>query len=141
MTQPANHRSSKLEETATTAVAWLLAALFAFFGATKLAGADAQVARFEAWGYPLWFMYVVGATEVASALALLSRRTAFYGAAALVGLMIGGAATHLVAGEVMQAPLPIVTAAAAGLVALLRRPAWLSVPRRENATTEVGDGP
>lgn len=123
MTEAPQPRRTTTERHVATIASWLLAGLFLLLGASKLAAADAQVAMFQGWGYPLWFMYVVGAAEVAAALLLLAQPTAFLGATLVFGLMVGGAGTHLAAGELWQLPLPIVTAVAAALVALLRRPA------------------
>lgn len=123
MTDPGHPRRATIETAAATTAAWVLALAFAFFGATKLAAADAQVAMFQGWGYPLWFMYTVGAAELTAAILLLSRKTAFYGATLVAALMFGGIATHALAGEIMQLWLPAMTLTAAGLVATLRRPA------------------
>jgi putative oxidoreductase len=72
-----------------------LAALFLFAGGSKLAGAPAMVALFEAIGVGQWFRTVTGVIEVASAVALLAPAVAPVGAVALVATMIGAVATHL----------------------------------------------
>lgn len=139
MTETTPTRLDDTERIAATTVAWLLAGLFALFGLSKLAAAEMQVAMFEGWGYPLWFMHVVGAAEVAAALLLIVPRTAFYGASIVVGLMVGGFATHAAAGEVMQLPLPLATGAAAMLLAVLRRPAWLTYGASEATPAQAGE--
>jgi putative oxidoreductase len=73
----------------------LLAAMFLFSGSSKLAGATAMVALFDAIGIGQWFRYVTGSIEVASAVALLAPALAPFGAAALVATMSGAVATHL----------------------------------------------
>lgn len=130
MTEPARRRWN-VEQATTRIVAWLLAALFASFGIAKLTAADAQVAMFQAWGYPLWFMAMVGAAEVTAAALLIPDRTRFYGAGLVFALMIGAAVTHGSAGEILQLPLPAVTAALAALLASLEMPAGL---RRTSGT-------
>ena len=73
----------------------LLAAMFLFSGGSKLAGAAAMVALFDAVGVGQWFRYVTGGIEVVSAVALLVPSLAVFGAGALVATMIGAVATHL----------------------------------------------
>ena len=73
---------------------FLLTALFAVQGGLKLSGSPAWVSRFEAWGYPDRFYYLIGAVEVAGAIALLVPRTARLGAVLLMLVMAGAAGTH-----------------------------------------------
>jgi putative oxidoreductase len=73
----------------------LLAAMFLFSGGSKLAGAAAMVALFDAIGVGQWFRYVTGGIEVASAAALLVPALAPFGALALAATMIGAVTTHL----------------------------------------------
>jgi len=73
----------------------VLAGLFLLAGGSKLAGAAAMVALFDAIGVGQWFRYVTGGTEVVSAVALLVPSLAPFGAVALVATMIGAVATHL----------------------------------------------
>jgi putative oxidoreductase len=72
-----------------------LAALFLFAGASKLAGAPAMVALFDAIGVGQWFRYVTGLIEVVSAVALLVPPFAPFGALLLAPTMVGAVATHL----------------------------------------------
>lgn len=138
MAETAHPRLTRGETIAVSAVAWTLAAVLAFFGTSKLIAADAQVAAFQAWGYPLGVMYAVGAAEVTAALLLLFPGTAFYGGTLALGVPVGAMATLVVAGQYTQLPLPAVTAAAAGLVALLRRPAWLTAWADGGRSTPMG---
>jgi hypothetical protein len=126
MSQTTHHGRAKTETIGVTAVAWILAAVLGFLGVTKLTMSQGQVAAFQAWGYPVWFMIAVGLAEVTAAILLAVPQTSFYGGLLAVGVLAGAAGTLLVAGQYTQLPLPLVTAAGAGLVALLRRPAWLS---------------
>ena len=72
-----------------------LAALFLFAGGSKLAGAPAMVALFEAIGVGQWFRAVTGLIEVVSAVALLVPALAPFGALLLASTMVGAIATHL----------------------------------------------
>ena len=72
-----------------------LAALFLFAGGSKLAGAPAMVALFDAIGVGQWFRYVTGLIEVLSAVALLVPALAPFGALLLASTMVGAIATHL----------------------------------------------
>jgi putative oxidoreductase len=72
-----------------------LAALFFFAGGSKLAGAPAMVALFDAIGVGQWFRYVTGLIEVVSAVALLVPALAPFAALLLVSTMAGAIATHL----------------------------------------------
>jgi putative oxidoreductase len=73
----------------------VLAALFLFAGGSKLAGAPAMVALFDAIGVGQWLRYVTGVIEVASAVALLVPSFAPFGALLLASTMVGAIATHL----------------------------------------------
>jgi len=77
------------------AVQIALAGMFLLAGGSKLFGAAAMVAMFDAIGIGQWFRYVTGAIEVSSAFALLVPSSAVFGAVALVTTMIGAVATHL----------------------------------------------
>jgi uncharacterized membrane protein YphA (DoxX/SURF4 family) len=71
-----------------------LATLFLFSGGSKLAGAPAMVALFEAIGIGQWFRYVTGLIEVVSAVGLLVPALAPFGALLLASTMVGAIATH-----------------------------------------------
>jgi putative oxidoreductase len=72
-----------------------LATLFLFAGGSKLAGAPAMVALFEAIGVGQWFRFVTGVLEVVSAVALLVPALAPFGALLLASTMGGAIATHV----------------------------------------------
>jgi len=61
--------------------------------------------RFRHWGYPEHFYQVIGALELLGGLSLLIPRLAGYGAAVLIVIMIGAAATHLVHEERWTSPV------------------------------------
>ena len=86
----------------------LMAAFFLMAGGAKLAGSPTQVAHFLRWGYPGWFMYVVGFVETIGALGLAVPRLAASAVILLGATMIGASLTHLVNGELRAVPVPLV---------------------------------
>lgn len=89
-------------------LAVILAAFFLLAGGLKLRGVPSQVDNFAHWGYAGWFLYVVGAVEVAGAVGLLVPRLAGFAALLLGGTMLGAALTHLVHHEMKAVPVPLV---------------------------------
>ena len=92
-------------------IVWILAGLlaFAFIGAgiTKLLGVEMQIKNLESWGYPLWFRFPIGLTEIAFALALLIPK---YRKLTLYGIFIWtllAVITHLQAGQANMIAGPI----------------------------------
>ncbi len=108
-----------------TAVLWvltlLLGAFFVMAGGTKLAAAESQSAHFIRWGYPGWFLYLVGFLETAGAIGLLVPRLAGLSALLLGGVMVGAALTHLVHDELAAVPVPLVLLCLLGAIAYARR--------------------
>jgi len=80
-------------------VTLILALIFLASGGAKLAGLDFEIQAFTRWGYPIWFMYAIGAAEVAGGIGLLIRRLSALAAACLAALMIGAVATHVIHAE------------------------------------------
>ncbi len=72
---------------------------------------------FARWGYPDDFYLVIGALEVAGALALLVPRTAAPAAIVLIVIMIGAGVTHALHGEWQR--LPQIAVMSALLVAVM----------------------
>ena len=77
----------------------VIAAIFLLSGGAKLAGLEFEIAVFERWGYPLWFMYLTGALEVLGGVGLWVKRVSALAAACLAALMIGAVATHILHSE------------------------------------------
>jgi len=77
----------------------VLAAIFFLSGAAKLAGLEFEIQAFERWGYPLWFMYLVGFIEVSGAAVLLIKSLRAVAAAGLGLFMIGPVVTHVLHAE------------------------------------------
>ena len=48
---------------------------------------------FRSWGYPMWFMFLIGCIELFGAVALLVRRTAAAAAFLLAAVMLGAVGT------------------------------------------------
>jgi uncharacterized membrane protein YphA (DoxX/SURF4 family) len=82
--------------------AWL-ALMFFFAGSRKFTG-SMWARMFERWGYPDHFYLLVGAVEVACAVALLVPRTASFAALTLIVIMMGAGLTHLMHGEQQRLP-------------------------------------
>jgi len=72
-----------------------LAGMFLLAGGSKLGGAPAMIALFDAVGVGQWFRYVTGLIEVGSAVTLLVPSVAPFGAMALAATMAGAILTHL----------------------------------------------
>jgi putative oxidoreductase len=107
-------------------VAMLLGLLFLLSGGTKLAevrGPGMHTRDFESWGYPVWFMYVVGLWEVIGGAMLLAPSMRFYGAVLLSLDMLGAVVTNLRAGELNRAPFPLVLLILVVWIASTLRPA------------------
>jgi uncharacterized membrane protein YphA (DoxX/SURF4 family) len=100
----------------------LLAALFLFAALGKLTAQPMVVSMFASFGYPRWFVTFVGVIEVIAALAILVPRTALWGAALMVVVMVGAIVTVAVHGTVAQLAVPVVVLVVATLAGSLRRP-------------------
>jgi uncharacterized membrane protein YphA (DoxX/SURF4 family) len=72
----------------------MLVVVFARAGWDKLDSASGWARAFAFWGYPVWFRVLIGVAEIAAALLLVWPRTAAYGAAIIVVVMLGGMGTH-----------------------------------------------
>ncbi|MBX4200345.1 DoxX family protein [Candidatus Parcubacteria bacterium] len=87
----------------------LISASFLFAGISKLLGTDMQMAGFQHWGYPLWFMYAVGAFEVVMAIALWTKYSKWANLL-LLAQMVGVFYTHIHSHDPVQVmSLAIVT--------------------------------
>ena len=80
----------------------VLALAFTMTGASKLTGNEMMVEAFANWGYAGWFIYVVGAVEIASVVAVLIPRIAAFGGLWLGALMVGALGTHFVNAEYVE---------------------------------------
>jgi uncharacterized membrane protein YphA (DoxX/SURF4 family) len=62
---------------------------FLLAGATKFQPGGNWEVMFEGWGYAKWFLYLIGAVEVAGAILLLVPRFAAYAAGVLGAVLVG----------------------------------------------------
>lgn len=83
----------------TKTLVTLLSLIFLASGGAKLAGLEFEIAAFERWGYPLWFMYLTGVIEVAGGVSLLLKRFSALASAGLAAMMVGAIATHVIHAE------------------------------------------
>ena len=68
-------------------------------GLFKIVNNATWTERFINFGYPLWFMYLIGIVEIVAAVALWIPKTRALGSLAIVMVMIGALITNLLAGE------------------------------------------
>ena len=104
-------------------IAWILTVLLAFVfigsGITKLLGVEMQIKNLESWGYPLWFRFPIGLTEIALAVGLLIprfRKLTIYG---IFIWTISAVITHLQAGQANMIVAPILFSVIAGVIFFL----------------------
>jgi uncharacterized membrane protein YphA (DoxX/SURF4 family) len=90
----------------------LLAAMFLFSGAGKLAGTEQMVELFDKIGFGQWFRYVTGGLEVAGAIGLLIPRLSGLAALGLAGVMVGAVITEAFLSGVVLLPLVLLVLAA-----------------------------
>ena len=76
------------------ALCLLLISVFARAGLAKFDAASGWSRAFDHWGYPIWFRVLIGVLEVAAAALLVWPRTAAFGAAIIILVMLGGMGTH-----------------------------------------------
>lgn len=77
------------------AVSVQLILVFAQAGWAKFDSLSGWAMAFTHWGYPVWFRLLIGVLEIGAALLLVWPRTAAYGAALIIVVMLGGMGTHV----------------------------------------------
>jgi len=82
-----------------TIIFWVLMAAYIIpgfiFGYQKLIGEKQKVIDFDRWGYPLWFMRLLGLAEIVGCILMLFNITRLYGIA-IFPIILGGAVyTHV----------------------------------------------
>ncbi|MFE0625430.1 DoxX family protein [Streptomyces sp. NPDC058864] len=118
-TTPSRDRSRA--DTAVWALQILLALFFAIASAMpKLVAHPSAVESFDVIGYGAWFMYLIGALELAGAVALLVPRLAGIAAVAFIGLMAGACTFQVVCFDGENTATPIVIAALMGVISWRR---------------------
>jgi uncharacterized membrane protein YphA (DoxX/SURF4 family) len=107
-----------------TGISWFIALeLFVFapfkFYPGGVLGYPPYPTKFENWGYPGWFSFVVGAGELFAGVMLVIPRRRFLGATVLVVTLIGAVVTHVINHDTLadsiSAPVHLVLAAGIAL--------------------------
>jgi uncharacterized membrane protein YphA (DoxX/SURF4 family) len=80
----------------TQACAVALGTVFIFAGVVKLTLSPPVVARLADWGYANWLIDLIGIAEIIGGALILIPPTAFLGASALAGLVVGMGYMHWV---------------------------------------------
>ena len=99
----------------------LLAVVYAFSAFGKLTADPMHVAGFEAMGLGVPGMYIIGALELAGAIAMFVPRLTGLAATCFVALMIGAVIATLAVGGGVLAVIPAVVLVVAAIVAWGRR--------------------
>ena len=90
---------------------WVLIAAYVIpgfiFGFKKLTGNKQSVALFKKWGYPLWFMHVLGFIEITGSILILFKPTRIYGIAIFPVILAGAFYTHVKFKESSDAKKPV----------------------------------
>ena len=81
-------------------VAWVVTAMMAFMiikaGGLKLMNHSDQAGNFVKWGYPDWFMYLIGGLEVLGGIGLFIPKTRTLAIFGIIGIMLGAIYTHVI---------------------------------------------
>jgi putative oxidoreductase len=105
--------------------AWLVSGLlcFVFLGAggAKLAAQPMMIAQFQSFGYPVWFMYLIGAIEFTAAILVMIPRTSRAAAVALGCVMVGAISSLAIHNPHERIAGPVVLLGLAATAFLLRR--------------------
>ena len=106
-------------------VLWIFALFLAWVfirqGIAKFSDTSGWAQAFRVWHYPVWFRILIGVLETSAALLLLTRRTAFAGAAIIMVVMLGAMGTHIYWGRPGQVTSEILPLFLSTMVALGRR--------------------
>ena len=86
----------------------VLALAFVGAGSAKLLSAPMMVAEFALFGYPQWFLYVVGTLEVLSAIFFLIPRLRPVATAIVLCIMVGAIFSHVTHEQFGMAMGPLV---------------------------------
>ena len=101
--------------------ALFLAWVFSRQGFAKFSDTSGWARAFRGWHFPAWFRMSIGGAEIAAAVLLLTRRTAFAGAIIIIVIMIGAMGTHVYWSRPGQVTSEILPLFLASMVALGRR--------------------
>jgi uncharacterized membrane protein YphA (DoxX/SURF4 family) len=82
-----------------TIIFWVLIVAYiipgVIFGFKKLSGHPDSEAYFKRWGYPLWFMHLLGFTEIACSILIMFNATRMYAIGVFAILVVGAFCTHV----------------------------------------------
>ena len=112
------------------ALAVVLTAAMLGAGLTKLSGLESHRENFLRWGFPEWALSVVGLIEVLSAIGLWMPKIRAGAPVAIMAVMTGAVATHVIHGEAGQALPATVLLLLAAVLGHLRRDAFFALLRR-----------
>ena len=113
LTAPAKGRGHAVKYFALWALQAMLALMFAMAGSAKVFGDPTMVEMFATIGIGQWFRYLVGALELAGAVAVLVPRFSGLASLGLVCLMSGATLTNVfVLGASPVLPLALLVASA-----------------------------
>lgn len=110
-----------------------LVSVFLRQGWSKFDDASGWSRAFRAWHFPTWFRIMIGILETGAALLLLTKRTAFAGAAIIIVVMLGAMGTHIYWGRPQQVTSEILPLVLATIVAIGRRRSFVLQRRGEAA--------
>lgn len=97
-----------------------LTVVFVLSSVPKLVTLESVALSFQSWGYPSWFMYLVGIIEFIGGVALLSTAAAPLAATVLCGVMLGAAVTQLWSGAFGLAAIPTLLFVALAYIGTVR---------------------
>jgi putative oxidoreductase len=104
---------SKRSRVAYWVLAGIPAAAYLAASIAKLSGSSRMVQNFTHFGYPVWFMYFIGAAELAGALGLLFGGLAHrilprLAALGLMVIMLGAMASHAMHDPILRVLSPLI---------------------------------
>jgi putative oxidoreductase len=106
-------------------VLWVFALFLAWVfirqGIAKFDDTSGWARAFRTWHFPVWFRILIGVLETSAVLLLLTRRTAFAGAAIIIVVMLGAMGTHIYWGFPRQITSEVLPLFLATMVAIGRR--------------------
>jgi uncharacterized membrane protein YphA (DoxX/SURF4 family) len=119
------HATHTTRRRAANVALWALqvvtAAVFVFAALPKVMADPQAVAGFEAIGFGVAGMYIIGVLELAGAVALLIPRLSGLAGLCFVGLMIGAVITTLLTGGASMVVMPAVVLVFSAVIAWGRR--------------------
>ncbi|PIR89141.1 MAG: hypothetical protein COU07_02835 [Candidatus Harrisonbacteria bacterium CG10_big_fil_rev_8_21_14_0_10_40_38] len=99
-------KSPKVKKSVFWITQGIVIAVFLMEGITKIFGLDFQIQNFIRWGYPSWFVYIIGFIETLSAILLLTKYRNI-AVTSLLTVMAGAIFTHVSNGEPQMMGLAI----------------------------------